>query len=64
MSGDGFHSCGRAGARDGRCATCIPCVPQRRTHTVAGTKGGPVEIVRCGHCDGTDAHITVKAARA
>jgi hypothetical protein len=45
------------------CADCRVCEPLRLTHLVPVT-GGPRRIVRCTHCDGPEAHQTIKKEAA
>lgn len=41
------------------CASCHACVGERKTYDVT-TSTGVLQLTRCGHCDGTDAHVTVR----
>jgi hypothetical protein len=45
------------------CEKCPACQPLRLTHLVPA-QGGPRRIVRCSHCDGPDAHSTIKKEAA
>lgn len=41
------------------CSTCHACAEHRLTHQVP-TSGGMVQVVRCSHCDGDDAHTSIR----
>jgi hypothetical protein len=45
-----------------RCSTCRACDSERQVHSVA-TTGGVMHVTRCGHCDGADAHVTIRHRR-
>jgi hypothetical protein len=62
-----IHSCATitgttASAIVNRCAGCRACDEHRRTHDVP-TSGGMVQVVRCSHCDGHDAHTSIRPNR-
>lgn len=41
------------------CSTCHACTELRLTHGVP-TSSGVVQVVRCSHCDGEDAHTSIR----
>jgi hypothetical protein len=44
------------------CSSCHACAEHRLTHDVP-TSGGMVQVVRCSHCDGPDAHTSIRPNR-
>lgn len=42
-----------------RCSTCRACHEHRKVWPVT-TSTGVVQVTRCGHCDGPDAHSHVR----
>jgi hypothetical protein len=59
VAGTVKHSCGHYSVS---CFGCRPCDEHRLTHRVP-TSAGMVQVERCSHCDGPDAHITVRPDR-
>jgi len=51
-------------ANDGRCANCERCTPHRLRHIVHRPDGTTHLVLRCSHCDGPDAHHTLKKEAA
>lgn len=47
-----MHTCQRY---DRSCSTCSACKSKRAEHLVL-TFSGTTRVVRCGHCDGPQAH--------
>lgn len=50
------HGCERW---DVKCSQCRVCDPLRQTHQVP-TSAGVAAVTRCSHCDGHDAHTSVR----
>lgn len=67
MSHGEGHTCGQIGnsvLADGKCVTCDKCTPYRMRTKVHAPDGTTHLVLRCSHCDGPDAHHTLKKAAA
>lgn len=57
------HDCQRIHKKpafDGKCAACPGCQLTRLRHVVRRPDGSTHLVLRCTHCDGPDAHATVR----
>jgi hypothetical protein len=54
------HTIAKVPEFDGRCVDCTACTPSRLRHVVHRPDGTTHLVLRCSHCDGPDAHHTIR----
>lgn len=53
MTAEATHTCA---SPKSTCSSCRGCAGKRAAHVVRLSSGDAVTVVRCGHCDGPQAH--------